>query len=227
MNYIIFIFLLLIIILILKNNCKSSNIKNLTLQNNDIESKNIIIFDNRIEMIRNLNLENKIIAEIGVFTSKFSDYLLDLNPKKLILIDPYIGKTHSGDQDGNNVEYYDMENLYNVVKNKYINNSKIILYKDFSYSVLPLYSDNYFDAIYIDGDHSYKGCKTDLELCYKKVKNNGLIMGHDFGINSKKTKIKKEFGVIDAVKEFCKKYNQKISYKGMDGCISYGIILKK
>ena len=51
-------------------------------------------------------------------------------------------------------------------------------------------------AIYIDGDHSYKGVKNDLELYYPKVKKNGLILCDDY----------RNFqGVKKAVEEFCKK----------------------
>ena len=52
-------------------------------------------------------------------------------------------------------------------------------------------------------------------------------MGHDYGLNSKKTNLRKESGVLKAVKEFCKEFNQKIILKSLDGCISFGIVLRK
>ena len=36
------------------------------------------------------------------------------------------------------------------------------------------------DFVYLDGDHSYKNVKKELELYYPKVKSGGLLAGHDF-----------------------------------------------
>lgn len=45
-------------------------------------------------------------------------------------------------------------------------------YKDFP--------DEYFDYIYIDGEHLYDWVKRDIELWYPKVKKGGIFAGHDF-----------------------------------------------
>lgn len=37
------------------------------------------------------------------------------------------------------------------------------------------------DAVYIDGDHSYEACKSDIELWVPKVKRGGLVFFHDYG----------------------------------------------
>ena len=103
----------------------------------------------------------------------------------------------------------------------------VVLKRGFSYDVLPTYPDNTFDMIYIDGDHSYNGCKRDLELCYKKVKSNGWIMGHDYEMNMLKTTNSYDFGVRRAVDEFCLRFGQTIHSKGLDGCVSFAIKLHK
>ena len=36
------------------------------------------------------------------------------------------------------------------------------------------------DFIYIDGNHSYEGVKTDIELYYPKLRKGGLLMGDDY-----------------------------------------------
>jgi hypothetical protein len=77
--------------------------------------------------------------------------------------------------------------------------------------------------IYIDGDHSYEGCKKDLEIAYKKCKSGGYIMGHDYEMNMKKATREYFFGVKRAVDEFCQVYKQSICAKGLDGCVSYAI----
>jgi predicted O-methyltransferase YrrM len=42
------------------------------------------------------------------------------------------------------------------------------------------FSDNTFDWVYIDADHSYNGCKDDLNAYKDKVKEDGYICGHDY-----------------------------------------------
>ena len=40
---------------------------------------------------------------------------------------------------------------------------------------------NNLDFVYIDGSHSYKDVKKDLERYYPKLKEGGILCGHDFG----------------------------------------------
>uniref|UniRef100_A0A914D901 Class I SAM-dependent methyltransferase n=1 Tax=Acrobeloides nanus TaxID=290746 RepID=A0A914D901_9BILA len=36
------------------------------------------------------------------------------------------------------------------------------------------------DIIFIDADHSYEGCKRDLELFYPLLKKHGIMYGDDY-----------------------------------------------
>jgi predicted O-methyltransferase YrrM len=42
------------------------------------------------------------------------------------------------------------------------------------------FKDNSLDIVFIDGDHSYEACLEDLTVWYPKVKQGGLIIGHDY-----------------------------------------------
>jgi hypothetical protein len=55
------------------------------------------------------------------------------------------------------------------------------------------FDDRSLDWIYIDGNHSYEACLEDLRLWAPKVKDDGLILGHDFV---------PKFGVVQAVRDF-------------------------
>ena len=44
--------------------------------------------------------------------------------------------------------------------------------------------DNFLDLVFIDADHSYEGCKADIEAYYGKVKPGGIISGHDYANNA-------------------------------------------
>jgi len=45
--------------------------------------------------------------------------------------------------------------------------------------VVGQFEDGTFDLIYIDGDHRYEGCKSDIINFLPKIKNGGVIAGHD------------------------------------------------
>ena len=76
------------------------------------------------------------------------------------------------------------------------------------------FSDNYFDWIYIDTDHSYTTTKAELEMYASKMKAGGIIAGHDYTMGNWKGLIR--YGVIEAVYEFCHKQNWEIIYITMD-----------
>lgn len=167
------------------------------------------------------------IAEIGVLQGDFSQILYErFKPYMLFLVDPFEGHVSSGDADGNNVQLYDMEKSYQHVVERFKNNSNVNILKAKS-TILECFVDNYFDLIYIDGDHSYEGVKYDLEVAYKKIKNNGWICGHDLRNYPAKCKVKHNFQVEKAVWEFCFDKGLYIQYLFMDGCVSYAIPVHK
>jgi len=179
------------------------------------------IFENRNEMVKELVIQGGVYGEIGVFKGEFSKFLLGLNPDKLVLFDLFDGICGSGDVDGNNFcntnmahEYYNLSTLDDVIE----------LIKGDSSTELSKFDDGNFDMLYIDGDHSYEGCKKDLNAAIKKVKKGGWIMGHDYEMNMDKAKTYYSFGVKQAVDEFCKENNLTIHSKAMDGCVSYSIL---
>eukprot|EP00602_Paraphysomonas_sp_CaronLab_P001409 CAMPEP_0185026248 /NCGR_PEP_ID=MMETSP1103-20130426/10182_1 /TAXON_ID=36769 /ORGANISM="Paraphysomonas bandaiensis, Strain Caron Lab Isolate" /LENGTH=114 /DNA_ID=CAMNT_0027559757 /DNA_START=408 /DNA_END=749 /DNA_ORIENTATION=- len=42
------------------------------------------------------------------------------------------------------------------------------------------YPDNFFDFIYVDARHDYKGVLVDLHTWWPKLKRGGIIGGHDY-----------------------------------------------
>lgn len=173
-------------------------------------------FNTRDELLTILNKNIKV-CEIGVFKGEFSQVILDvLHPLEFHLIDIFDGQMCSGDKDGNNIIWTDLSDEYNSLCDKYKDNENIFIHKGFSYNILALFENDYFDMIYIDGDHSYSGVKKDLEISYSKIKKGGYIFGHDY--------IASRFeGVVRAVNEFCQEKQLNIEYLTQDGCPTFCI----
>lgn len=180
---------------------------------------------NKIDIIVNLP-DNANVLEIGCLKGEYSQILLDkYKVKNLYLVDPWCDENvMSGDQDGNNVVIYNGYENFNYVTERFKNNSNVKIMRKFSRDI----SDDdiapgSIDLIYIDGDHSYEGVKTDLNIALRLVTKNGIICGHDYCMNPEKTNENYDFGVKRAVDEFCRENGFRIWALMNDGCVSYCI----
>lgn len=70
--------------------------------------------------------------------------------------------------------------------------------------------DKVIDVIFIDGNHSYEGCKADIENWYPRIKENGIMLFHDCDETSP--------GVVRAVKEFVEEFNLNVFYSPNPRC---------
>lgn len=158
----------------------------------------------RIQLLNALPKKG-IVAEVGVAEGDFSQQILDItDPKKLHLIDAWQNKRYS-------------RSMYEEVKIKFkkeIESDRIKIHKALSTSTGAYFPDHYFDWIYLDTDHSYETTKEELEIFRKKVKRNGIISGHDFTKGNFDDWIR--YGVLEAVIEFCNKYDWELIYMTME-----------
>lgn len=127
-------------------------------------------------------------AEIGVHLGDFSQLILDhVSPKRLHLIDPWEYKASKkyksavyGGLVGNQER---MDKRYLKVCNRFkknIETNQVEIHRGYSANILQQFPDEYFDWVYIDGNHQYEYVKKDLELSFHKVKTNGWIIGDDY-----------------------------------------------
>lgn len=88
--------------------------------------------------------------------------------------------SHSGEEEFNDMFGY----TWDEVKSEFEKNTRhfdnIVHWNKYSYEVDDKFSNNEFDFLYIDANHSYDGVKRDLELYIPKVKKGGVIAGHDY-----------------------------------------------
>jgi hypothetical protein len=147
-------------------------------------------------------------AEIGVHLGAFSRRILDtVCPKQLHLIDPWEHQTASkyktawygGGAERGQAELD--ERYSNILKrfDQNIRDEQVKVHRGYSSEILQQFPDQYFDWVYIDGNHLYEYVKEDLELSFQKVKPGGYITGDDYTEGGWW-----EGGVKKAVDEFAK-----------------------
>ena len=184
-------------------------------------------YSTREEMVKDLISKDSTIAEIGVFTGEFTQYMLDtLKPKQLYGIEPYIstiGVMGSGDVNGHNMEFYELELLNGFVKNRFLVHTNVSICREKSEDFFNRIPDGHLDAVYIDGDHSLEAVKNDLEAARYAVKEGGWIMGHDYALNSEKGNSEIKHFTKEAIDAFCSKYNLEINAFADDGIVSFAI----
>lgn len=163
----------------------------------------------------NILPKKQIIAELGVFEGNFSKEIYSIcEPVKLFLVDLFEGIHRSGDKDGINFKTIDLSQSYNHLRT-FFNTKNVEIIKSNTETFLKNLDDNCLDVVYIDADHSYNAVLTDLNMSIKKVKQNGLICGHDYVKNTE---------AEQAVNDFCSINNLKIDIVTEDGCPSFCII---
>ena len=81
---------------------------------------------------------------------------------------------------------------------------RVMLHRGQSAAEAGEFSDRSLDFVFIDADHSYEGCKTDIVAWLTKVKPGGWIGGHDYGHRLERSG---KWGVKRAVDEAAAKHN--------------------
>ncbi len=145
------------------------------------------------------------VAEIGVAKGHFSQQLRTIcKPAFLALIDPW---RHQDENvyygDSNNAGQTDQDRRFEAVSKKFSSTKpgrECRVFRMYSADAVKEFPDKHFDWVFIDANHSYEACLEDLRLWAPKIKDDGLLCGHDFAAHASARAAK--YGVVDAVKEF-------------------------
>jgi hypothetical protein len=167
----------------------------------------MIILPKRIDLIKELPA-GTIGAEIGVWRGYFSVeilqktrvrhlYLVDAWKPQPSYNDPLTDTDHEANLAETKHHLRGMRDRWTIVRGTSL---EVGVYNK---TIPPL------DWVYIDADHSYEACLTDLRTWELRLKPNGVIMGHDYTNNEQAKKW--NFGVIEAVTEFCKTNGWKLT----------------
>jgi SAM-dependent methyltransferase len=130
---------------------------------------------------------NGAVAEIGVDLGDFSEKILALNrPRELHLIDPWT--VESGEYRQREVALESARKLDSVARFAFVRErfssdiagGSVILHRANSEVAGAEFPDEFFDWVYIDGNHSYEFVRQDLELYFRKLKPGGYIVCDDY-----------------------------------------------
>lgn len=125
------------------------------------------------------NTKEMNMIEIGAYAGEstiiFSKYF-----KSVITIDPFINNYDINDPA---CQYADFENVFQKFKENTKSIDNIFLIRKTSNMAFRKLKKNQYDFIYIDGLHTYKQVKKDIENYIQLIKKEGFIGGHDYHEN--------------------------------------------
>lgn len=161
----------------------------------------------RIDLIKQLP-PGSIGAEIGVQKGYFSiEILNEANVGKLFLVDAWKRQGESyaddltvGDQDDNL-----RQTMHHIAG--HIPGGRVEIVQAMSVDAATNWKGPMLDWVYIDADHSYGACYSDLVAWARLIKTGGAIFGHDYAEGGHGI----QYGVIPAVRDFCEKYGWEIA----------------
>ena len=147
-------------------------------------------------------------VEIGTFRGVNAKYMLDnLKIKKLYLVDPYNDYIDGSNGPRSKIKRKDLvkpkrqahQRLKKWDKKRVL--KWVEKYSNDAAKEIPL-----VDYVYIDGAHIYERVLDDLNNYYPKLKESGIMAGHDIHVGE----------VIAAVQDFAKKKNIHFQVAGQD-----------
>jgi hypothetical protein len=151
-------------------------------------------------------------AEIGVFAGDLSRALLQADSGlRLVLVDSWEGdgaaySSASGDFTGDwhaTLTAPAQEDFYQRTKKRVaFAEQRARIIRKRSADALADVADGSLDFVFIDADHSYQGCASDIEGWLRKIKPGGWLGGHDYQNHAFPG-----FGVTRAVDEFVSRHS--------------------
>lgn len=144
-------------------------------------------------------------AEIGVWEGDFSAEIYNITkPRELVLIDPWELLADQSDMHhhSQHSQAAKMREKYDQVSEGLGRIPNVVVRKGFSVEVLNSYPDNYFDWVYIDGNHLYPHVLEDILVSFKKVKPGGIVSGDDLFWKNSEGEMPVRQAVREAMRQF-------------------------
>lgn len=174
-----------------------------------------MILQNRNEfgrLFKEMGLDSGV--EVGVKTGDFSVEILKKWSGKFYLVDAW--RHLENYVDTANVSDAEHERNYRYVVDRFKNVATVEVVRSLSVEAAGRFKDAELGWVYLDGNHSKKAVEADLKAWWPKVKEGGVLCGHDY-LNGHRDGT--DFGVREAVDEFFGGLGLKVETTGEDGAI--------
>ena len=127
-------------------------------------------------------------AELGVQTGVTYFHLIDNCPDlELIGVDTWMQAANQKDYD----------RCWEYVSATAKDNPRCTIMRMTTDKASTLIENNSLDFIFIDADHSYKAVKRDIINWLPKIRDGGMITGHDIGTDSVKKAVTEMLGEVE------------------------------
>jgi len=160
-------------------------------------------FNVKREQLLQLMPPDSICAELGVGLGNFSRSILQVAKPKLHYCVDLWGPMSPNIQGYFFTDQETWDQRFNNLRQEF-KDQNVKFIRDMTYNLPNYCEDKLFDWVYIDGDHTYEGCMKDLQAVKNLVKDNGMILGHDYRSSWRK---EIDCGVVESVNSFVKVNN--------------------
>ena len=134
-----------------------------------------------------LNLTG-VAAEVGVHTGVYSeDFLGKWHGGKYLMVDPWATQPLGLYMDRSNKNDSEFESVFEEAKSRVMKyKERVAIFRMTSEAAAALVEDDLLDFAFIDAKHDYFSVMSDMRAWWPKVRNGGILAGHDFLFDSVK-----------------------------------------
>lgn len=132
-----------------------------------------------IDLISNVKNDSIKMIEVGSYAGESADIFASQEKVKGIwCIDPWLSGYDDGDE-ASHTDFNEVEAAFDKVMTKH--SSKIHKFKGTLQQFCDVHKDDIVpDLVYIDANHTYEGCRTDIETALNAWKHPYYMAGHDY-----------------------------------------------
>lgn len=134
----------------------------------------------RIEMLRQLPIADGRVCEAGVWKGDFARRILAMQPRELVLVDPWRPQDPAVYSDWMNVSSAEYEAVYAQVAALFGGDPRVRIVRALSLAAAAQEADGAFSLVYLDANHSPEAVAADIDAWWPKVKPGGWLAGHDW-----------------------------------------------
>jgi len=145
-----------------------------------------------LNALAQLASESKSVVEIGSWKGRSTKALLEACKGRVYAVDTWLG-TNSDDS----VALASYGNIYEEFIKNVGSHPNLIILRGNSAEIAKSFNGNKVDMVFVDADHSYEGCRSDIEAWLPKCQK--LICGHDYNYAGVKQAVDEKFENVNVI----------------------------